>query len=153
MRRKIKLWSICSFIVLTALILSSCATLFTGTKDKITFNSTPPGAMVSINGVQQGVTPLTTKVKRNLNDTDVELKLDGYETKLITLSKEFNIISVINLGNLIGWGIDALSGSVMKYDQKSYDITLDDQKTAVINPNKINIDTENNIVELYVSEK
>lgn len=151
--KKIKLWSVCSLIVVATLTFSSCATLFSGTKDRITFNTTPPGARVSINGIEQGVTPFTMKVKRSLNDTDAEFKLDGYETKLITLSKGFNVVSVINLGNLLGWGIDALSGSVMKYDQKSYDITLDSKKTAMINPDKINIDTENNIVELFVVEK
>lgn len=153
MNKKNKFLSICSAIVLSTILFSSCGTLFTGTKDRITFNSTPPGARVSINGIEQGVTPLTMKVKRSLNDTDAEFKLDGYETKLITLSKGFNVVSVINLGNLLGWGIDALSGSVMKYDQKSYDITLDNKKIATINPNRINIDTENNIVELFVSEK
>ncbi len=153
MRKKIKIWSICSFVVLALLTLSSCATIFTGTKDRITFNSTPPGARISIDGIEHGVTPFTMKVKRSLSDTDVQLKLDGYETKLITLSSEFNIISVLNLGNLLGWGIDAITGSVMKYDKKSYDITLDNVKTAEIKPTRINIDTENNIVELYVSEK
>lgn len=92
------------------------------------------------------------KVKRSINDTDVEFKLDGYETRLITLSKEFNVVSIINLGNLLGWGIDALSGAVMKYDRKTYDITLDNKKTSMINPTRINIDTQKNIVELYVAE-
>lgn len=152
MNKHFKTLSLQAVIVIATIFFSSCATIFTGTKDRITFNTNPPGARISINGIEQGVTPLTMKVNRSLNDTDVEFKLDGYETKVITLSKEFNVVSVINLGNLIGWGIDALSGSVMKYDQRSYDITLDNQQTAVINPNKINIDTENNIVELYVSE-
>lgn len=152
MIKKIKLLLLCSIVVISTLTFSSCGTLFTGTKDRITFNSTPPGARVFINGVEQGVTPFTMKVKRSVNDTDAEFRLDGYETRLITLSKEFNIVSVINLGNLLGWGIDALSGSVMKYDQRSYDITLDNKKTAMINPDRINIDTENNIVELFVSE-
>lgn len=136
----------------TMLFMTSCATLFTGTKDRITFNSTPPGATIYIDGVEQCKTPCTVKVKRSINDTDVEFKLDGYETKLITLSKEFNLVSIINLGNLLGWGIDFLSGAVMKYDRKAYDITLDKKKTSMINPARINIDTQNNIVELYVVE-
>jgi hypothetical protein len=52
----------------------------------------------------------------------------------------------------LGWGIDALSGAVMKYDRKTYDITLDNKKTSMINPTRINIDTQKNIVELYVTE-
>ena len=141
-------------ISIVSLLMTSCATIFTGTKDKITFNSTPAGATIYKDGVEQCKTPCTLKVKRSLSDTDIEYKLDGYETRLITLDKEFNIVSVINLGNLLGWGIDALSGAVMKYDKKVYDITLSkNNKTSMINPSKINIDTKKNVVELYVQAK
>ncbi len=134
--------------------MTSCATIFTGTKDRITFNSTPAGATIYKDGVEQCKTPCTLKVKRSLSDTDIEYKLDGYETRLITLDKEFNVVSVINLGNLLGWGIDALSGAVMKYDRKVYDITLSkNNKTSMINPSKINFDTKKNVVELYVQAK
>ena len=143
-----------STIVLTTLLLfmTSCATLFTGTKDRITFTSNPPGATIYLDGVELCRTLCTTYIKRSIADTYVEFKLDDYETKLIKLNKEFNIISVINLGNLFGWGIDALSGSVMKYDRKSYDITLDNKKTSIINPTKINIDSEKKTVEIFVAE-
>ncbi|MFN3795845.1 MAG: hypothetical protein ACK4RX_14410, partial [Chitinophagaceae bacterium] len=88
-----------------------------------------------------------------INDTDVEFKLEGYEARLITLSTEFNVVSILNLGNLLGWGIDAISGAVKKYDRKVYDITLDNnKKTSMINPTRINIDTQKNIVELYVTK-
>jgi len=139
-------------LVVAMFLMTGCATLFTGTKDRITFNSNPSGATIYIDGVEQCKTPCTMNVKRSIADTDVEYKLDGYETRLITLSKEFNIVSVINLGNLFGWGIDAFTGSVMKYDRKTYDITLDDKKTSIITPTRINIDTQKNLVELFVAE-
>jgi len=136
----------------TMFIMSSCATLFTGTKDTIRFNTEPQGATIYIDGVEQCKTPCTLKVKRDINDTDVELKLDGYETRLITLSTEFNVVSILNLGSLLGWGIDAISGAVMKYDRKAYDIILDSKSTSMLNPTRITIDTQNNVVELYVVE-
>ena len=136
-----------------SLLMTSCATVFTGTKDGITFNSTPSGATIYKDGVEQCKTPCTMRVKRSLGDTDIEYKLDGYETRLITLDKEFNIVSVLNLGNLLGWGIDGLSGAVMKYDKKTYDITLSkNNKTSRIEPSKINIDTKKNVVDVYVME-
>ena len=140
-------------LMVSVFLFSSCATLFTGTKDRISFNTNPTGATIYIDGIEQCKTPCTLKVTRSINDTDVEFKLDGYETRLITLSKEFNVVSILNLGNLLGWGIDAISGAVMKYDRKSYDITLDSKKTSMINPTRINIDTHKNIVDLYVVEK
>ncbi|WP_259015439.1 PEGA domain-containing protein [Emticicia fluvialis] len=141
-------------LAITGLMMTSCATIFTGTKDRITFNSTPSGATIYKDGIELCKTPCTVNVKRSLNDTDVEYKLDGYETRLITLDKEFNVVSVLNLGNLLGWGIDALSGSVLKYDRKVYDITLSkNNKTAMLNPTRIDIDSKKNVVELYVVSK
>ncbi len=122
-------------LILLCILMNSCATIFTGTHDTISFKTTPPGATVSKDGVDLCKTPCTTSIKRSLNDTQIELKSDGYDTKLITLDKEFNVISVINLGNLLGWGVDALSGAVMKYDKKSYDIQLTrNGKTSQIIP-------------------
>jgi hypothetical protein len=90
--------------------------------------------------------------KGSLNDTDVEFKLDGYETRLITLDKEFNLVSIINLGNLLGWG-DALSGAVMKYDRKSYDLKLTKEKSAsLLQPSRIDIDPQSNTVTLTVQK-
>ena len=37
-------------VLAITLLLTSCATLFTGTKDRITFNSTPSGANIYIDG-------------------------------------------------------------------------------------------------------
>ena len=82
----------------------------------------------------------------------VEFKLKDYETRIITLSKSFNIVSVLNLADVIGWGIDALTGSIMKYDQKLYNIELD-KKLSSLNPETIEIDTENKTVAIYVFEE
>ena len=141
-------------IFLIALFLmTGCATIFTGTKDRIAFTSTPSGATIYKDGVEICTTPCNYKVKRSLNDTEVEFKLDGYETRLITLDKEFNLVSIINLGNLFGWGIDALSGAVMKYDRKAYDIKLTQEKSAsLVQPSRIDIDTKGNTVTLTVQE-
>jgi hypothetical protein len=134
-------------------LMTGCATIFTGTKDRIAFSSTPSGATIYKDGVEICTTPCNYKIKRSLNDTDVEFKLDGYETRLITLDKEFNLVSIINLGNLLGWGIDALSGAVMKYDRKSYDLKLTKEKSAsLLQPSRIDIDTKGNTVTLTVQK-
>ncbi len=142
------------FSIITSLLLSSCATIFTGTKDRISFKTNVPGATVYINGIEQCKTPCSTRVKRELGDTDVEIKLDGYETRIIQLDKDFNVVSVLNLGNLLGWGIDALSGAVMKYDRKAYDIELTkDKKTTLILPSKVDLNTSNKTADVYVVAK
>ncbi len=136
-------------------LMTSCATIFTGTKDAIRFDSNPQGAKVYIDGLEICKTPCTTQVKRSLSDKLVEIKLDGYETRVITLDRKFNAVSIINLGSLIGWGIDAATGSLMKYDKKGYDIELEkDNKTSLLtNPSKIEINTDTKIVDIYVTQK
>jgi len=140
-------------LVIALFLMTGCATIFTGTKDRIAFNSTPSGATIYKDGIEICTTPCNYKIKRSLNDTDVEFKLDGYETRLITLDKELNLVSIINLGNLLGWGIDALSGAVMKYDRKSYDLKLTKEKSAsLLQPSRIDIDTQSNTVTLTVQK-
>ena len=141
-------------IFLIALFLmTGCATIFTGTKDRIYFNSTPSGATIFKDGVEICTTPCNYRIKRSLSDTEVEFKLDGYETRLVTLDKELNLVSIINLGNLFGWGIDVLSGAVMKYDRKAYDLKLTQEKSAsLVQPSRIDIDTKSNTVTLTVQE-
>lgn len=112
------------FAVIACLFMSSCATVFTGTKDSISFKTTPSGATVQINGIDECKTPCSVRVKRSMGDTQADFQLENYDTRSIELNKEFNVISVVNLGNLLGWGIDALSGAIMKYDKKNYDIEL-----------------------------
>jgi PEGA domain len=142
-----------SLLMASAMAMQSCATLLTGTSDRIAFNTTPPGALVIIDGIDQCRTPCTVKVKRAMDDKEAEFKLDGYQTRVITLSKEFNTISVLNLGNLLGWAIDAVTGAVFKYDKKSYDITLDsNRKTSYLDPVRIEIDTKMKTADFYITE-
>jgi hypothetical protein len=113
-------------VAITSLSLSSCATIFTGTKDEITFNSSPEGATVFHRGVEKCTTPCTTSLNRSLNPENVDLKMIGYEPKTVGLSKEFNAVTLLNilLGGIIGLGVDAATGSLTKYDQKKYNIEL-----------------------------
>ncbi|MBC7556137.1 MAG: PEGA domain-containing protein [Chryseobacterium sp.] len=112
---------------LATISMTSCATIFTGSKDEISFNSKPEGAKVMVKGLEKCKTPCTTSMQRSLSNEQVEFKLDGYQTKTIALDKKFNAVSLINIlgGGIIGFGIDAATGSLMKYDTKAYNVDLD----------------------------
>lgn len=119
-----------TLLAASSLLFTSCATVFTGTKDEISFKTTPEGAKVLVDGLEVCKTPCTTKIGRTLSNKNVEFKLDGYETKIIGLDTKFNAVSIINLFGIIGWGVDAATGSLMKYDKKGYDIELDAKKAT-----------------------
>ncbi len=85
-----------SFVIIFAsLLMTSCATIFTGTKDKITFNSIPVGATVYKGGVEQCQTPCSINMQRSVGNTDIEYKLNGYETRLITLEKNSILLVIL----------------------------------------------------------
>lgn len=115
------------------LYFCSCATIFTGTSDHLYFKSSPDSATVTKNGNVLCKTPCDIKMKRSLNSTEVEIAKPGYESKIISLDKTFNAVSVVNLLSVVGWAIDLATGAVNKYDQKVYNVELSKAKTASTN--------------------
>ena len=113
-------------IVFTAFVFTSCATILSGTSDEITFNSDPGGASIMLDGLKLGKTPATVSIKRpGFGNKEITLKLDGYEDRTFMLQKEFNTMAICNPGGIPGWVIDILTGAVMKYSKKNYDLDLD----------------------------
>ena len=120
-----------SALLLSSLFFAGCATLFTGTHDEVIIRSEPEGARIFIDGLEEGRTPAYLDIKRpGIGDTEVELRLDGYETRTFVLRKEFNAVSVINLTCLICWAVDVATGSVTKYRPLGYDVELDAEGQA-----------------------
>lgn len=112
-------------LIVTAFAMSGCATLFTGSSDNIVFESEPAGAEILIDGLVVGRTPATVSVKRpGLGDKMVTLRMDGYSPVTFTLSKSFNTVAILNLASVVGWGIDILTGSVMRYDKQYYEADM-----------------------------
>jgi len=105
----------------------SCATILTGTKDSITFNSTPEGAKVMHKGIEKCTTPCTAEIPRSLSRQMVTLQKEGFNNKEVKLTKTFNAVSLVNilLGGVIGVGIDAATGSLTKYSPNAYKIELE----------------------------
>jgi len=115
-----------AMIMVASLSMTSCATIFTGSKDSITFNSQPEGAKVVFQGTEKCVTPCTAEFQRSLGKRFVEIKKEGYETKELKLEKSFNPVTLLNLlfGGIIGFGIDLGTGAFVKYDPKVYNTEL-----------------------------
>ena len=121
------------FILAISISLSSCATIFSGTTDDISFRSDPPGATILIDGLEQGETPATITVKRpGFGETQVTLELDGYEDKVFTLQSEFNAVSILNFAGLVGWAVDIATGAVQKYRPLGYNMDLKPKSTSYL---------------------
>ena len=112
-------------ILSVAVLSSSCATIFCGTKAKVTFNSNiKEPVTLTIDGRKyRDVTfPYTTKVDRGYDETIVKAEAENYQTETIYIDKKFNPVSIINLTDILGWGIDLATGAVTKPEHKNYEI-------------------------------
>ena len=113
-------------------MFSSCATVFCGSRAKVTFDTNVPveSATLTIDGKKYQVNafPYETRVKRGFTDTEVKVESEGYDPVRFTIFKTFNAVSVINLFDLLGWGIDAATGAMTKPDQRAYEFMFAEPK-------------------------
>jgi hypothetical protein len=74
----------------SAILLQSCALVFSGTKDKIKVRSgTPDNAAVYYNGEKVGEGNCTVKIpKKSIKDATIEVKAPGYETQTFKFGKK-----------------------------------------------------------------
>jgi hypothetical protein len=111
-------------ILIFCLPSSACATIFSGTQQMLSVNSEPPGAKIYLNNQFKGRTPALFEIKRKLDAYSVVLKKDSFEDYNGTLENRLNPVAIVNLFDVLGWGIDAVSGALMKYDE-SVDFTME----------------------------
>ena len=145
-----------SILTMTGVLLltTSCASIFTGAKRNVLFESDPSGAKVFVNGFEKGTTPVQIKVKA---DDKVDFRIDNYRERVVVMDSKFNLVAILNGFSIIGWGVDALTGSLKRVDTKYVKVTLEkSDKTAFMNYmdngniTKINVDEENKIIETVI---
>ena len=137
-----------------SLFITSCASILTGSKRKVLFETEPSGAKVFVNGFEKGKTPVQLKVTA---EDRIDFRLDDYSERVVVMDSKFNAVSILNGLSILGWGIDALTGSLKRVDTKYVKVTLEkSNKTAFINYiengtiTKINIDETNKIIETVI---
>lgn len=124
--------------VVSSILLSSCATIISGSKQLIKFTSKPSSATVFIDEVEVGKTPFEVRLKRK-KEHHVMIKLEGYKTFETNLTKKINAwyIGNIGLGGLIGIIIDPITGAMYKLSPS--EIKAEMQKGVAFKSNKNNI--------------
>jgi hypothetical protein len=116
---KLLLKSIITISFASALLLmTGCASIFKGTDQVLTITSDPDGATVRIDGKPVGVTPLSTKVKKN-NADSIMIEKDGFRTETMPLDKKYDGIALLN----IFWDFsttDFITGAAYEYQPSTY---------------------------------
>jgi len=150
MAKKLTILLMSSIILLT----TSCASILTGSKRKVLFESDPSGAKVFVNGFEKGKTPVQIKVAA---DDRVDFRLDDYRERVVVMDSKFNLVAILNGFSIIGWGIDALTGSLKRVDTKYVKVSLEKKdKTAFLNYiengqlTKVIVDEKNKVIESVI---
>jgi len=115
-----------SWLILSAFFLASCATIATnGGNYKMTFDSTPSGALVRVNGELLGETPLTLNLKGK-QDQILTFEKPGYRIYQTRMDTSINLWI---WGNIVCCGVlgsttDHFSGAMYEYSPNQYLISL-----------------------------
>lgn len=117
-----------TFIVILLLFtfsLQSCATLFSGSYDEVTLSSEPSGAKILVNGMDEGNTPKTIRLKKSKEYT-IEFVKDGFQNKSLRMTYGLGagwlILDI--LSGLVGIIVDAATGNWDSFDYDSYKANL-----------------------------
>lgn len=103
--------SIGSLGFLPVAVLAGCATISSNRDHHVPIDSVPPGATVSYQGANVGVTPCTVVMRSKCSQ--VTLRLAGYHDQIVEVGRSGNaaIAGNILFGGLIGAMVDVGSGA------------------------------------------
>jgi hypothetical protein len=131
------------WFLLTASLFGGCASIIDGTTQEVSFNSTPDGATVTLDGRVIGKTPVSISIKKKSGQALVFSK-DGYKTVTMQLETRMNswFWGNIILGGVIGSTTDGISGAINEYSPSQYMITLQQEGVTSLESKTITSDNQ-----------
>jgi hypothetical protein len=134
-------------IFATTIYLGGCASIVSGTKQSVSFNSEPDGALVTVSGKVVGKTPVSVDVPKGKNQAFTFAK-DGFKTYSGQLSTSTDgwFWGNIVFGGFFGSTTDGVSGAIYEFAPDQYYVTL-----APATPFEISSEKPRKIKELIVA--
>ena len=125
-------------VLFLLLLLSGCATIFSGWKQRIKVESNPSIATVYIDDVEVGKTPFSTKLLRRKEHV-LKIKMEGYQDYQIKLTKKVNlwVFANIAVGGAVGALVDLSTGAIYRLSPKQ--IKAEMNKGTVFRSDKHNL--------------
>ena len=105
--------------------LTGCCSIIHGTRQDVGISSAPTGAMVKIDNVSSGNTPVVAKLTRKDNHF-VRVELSDYQPFDMTLTRSVSgwVWGNIVFGGLIGLAVDAIDGAFYNLSPEQVSATL-----------------------------
>ena len=115
-------------LVLSAMMLSSCCTLFTPSKQTITFNG-ENGIKIYDDGMKiaeiKDNNTTSVRIKKELSSKYLIAKKEGYRPTPLKLDTKFDAVGVLNILFWPGFVVDAATGQMCKWDNTYIDIEME----------------------------
>ena len=112
-------------LVLIIILFNSCATILSGTRERILVNSNKVGD-IFINGDLIGNTTKPFTINKIIIKKKLVLEVDGFQDKRIELKRKFNSLSLIGVLFPISLAIDIITGAILNFDRNNYLIEYSD---------------------------
>jgi hypothetical protein len=133
----------------SSVALSGCATLLGGGSNQaVTIEATPSEARYAIkssSGIQMsaGDVPTSVRLPRK-NEYQIDISLDGYETRTVAITRGTNgwIWGNLVFGWIVGFIVDFATGSAYKLEPELVNVTLERGSDVVAVVRLFNADRE-----------
>lgn len=111
--------SLATLVALTSSSAFASATVISGASQNVSFNSSPEGATVKIDGVTTCTTPCTVSLPKAHATKTVSFSKEGYETNSLPIATEFDGVAILD----VFWDLsttDLITGAAWKYSPNNY---------------------------------
>ncbi len=114
-------------VLFLSFAVSGCATIVSGTTQKISVTSQPSEAIAKVDNNTSSKTPASFTLDRK-NDHTIEIAKDGYKTATVLIKRSLNGMAFGNvlIGGIIGGGVDMVSGANNKLIPERVDVVLEE---------------------------
>lgn len=125
-----------SIIFIFALVsYTGCATILTGTHQKITVDSNPKDAIIETRGHTQARTPAVLSLSR-WHSGDIVVSKEGYYRKQVVLNRTLNPYALLDLPwfflgvvpGIVAVGVDIGTGAIWEYQPEMVYVELESKK-------------------------
>ncbi|MDF1667276.1 MAG: PEGA domain-containing protein [Planctomycetota bacterium] len=133
--RQLTIRSIIFLFVLTS--YTGCATILTGTHQKISVDSNPKGAIVATDGHTRARTPAVVSLTR-WHSGDIVVSKEGYHPKHIVMHRTLNPYALLDLPwfllgvvpGIVAVGVDIGTGAIWEYNPEMIYADLESKRAG-----------------------
>lgn len=132
------------------LLLSACASVFSGTDQRMIIKSEPEGATVYFDGLAKGTTPLELLLRKD-EFKEIRISKPGYMDEIIPLQTKMDTVVILNFTVVTAHTTDAMTGAMFEYYPNAYFVTMQKKGTKKGKISTLDRSTDNDLKSYILS--